>query len=177
MSKAGFLIFIVGIATAISGGAKMPIDGTKWPDTVPLFLVGCVISILGLVIWRKAVAAEASSAEANGEKRDAVSILAELMEPAKKLAAEIDSLEAEAINARADALLETYILPFAEDRNSVLQKYGMDVGADVLCTMAFGERMLNRVWSASADGHVVEARNSFPQALAAFELAHSQLSA
>ena len=36
---------------------------------------------------------------------------------AQKLAAEIDSLDVEAINSRADDLIETYILPFSEDRN------------------------------------------------------------
>ena len=175
MSQVGFLVFVVGIAIAISGGAKLPVDG-DWPDTVPLFLVGCAISLLGLVIWRKALAALATSHEASSEKQDALSLLNALMEPAKKLGEEIDSLGEEAINSRADTLIETYVLPFAEDRNSIIQEFGMDVGADALCTMAFGERMLNRVWSASADGHVQEARACFPQALAAFEQVHAKLS-
>ena len=175
MSQVGFFVFVVGIAIAISGGAKMPTTG-DWPDTVPLFLVGCAITILGLVIWRKALAAAHVVHSAESEKQDAMALLAALMGPAKKLGSEIDSLDVETINSRADDLIETYVLPFAEDRKSILQEFGMDLGADVLCTMAFGERMLNRVWSASADGHVQEARACFPEALAAFELAQAKLS-
>ncbi len=182
MSRAGFLTFVVGIAVAISGAAKLPIDGNKWPDTLGLFFTGCVITIVGLIIWRKGMRAQEPLASDEtpavdlADTKDAVQVLEQLLEPARKFASEIDSLDAAAINERADSLIETYILPFAEDRNSIVVKHGMERGADVLCTMAFGERMLNRVWSASADGHVSEARDSFPKALAAFEQAHSQLS-
>ena len=50
----------------------------------------------------------------------------------------------------------------------------MDEGAQILVTMAYGERMLNRAWSASADGHIQEARGCIPEALAAFEEAYAK---
>ena len=78
-------------------------------------------------------------------------------------------MEQEAINQRADELLETWVLPFAEVRQTIIQRFGMEEGADVLVTVAYGERMLNRVWSASADGHPQEARACLPEAIAAFE--------
>ena len=179
MRIAGFVSFMIGIAIAISGGAKMPIEGEKWPDTVPLFIVGILVAVIGLVIWRLAVAkANQELAEkGSSDRKDALSLLAGLIEPTRKLTKEAPSLRAEEINHRANDLLEEYVLPFAEERQTLIQRFGMEAGADVLVTMAFGERMLNRIWSASADGHVQEARACCGEALAAFEEAQTKVAA
>ena len=44
----------------------------------------------------------------------------------------------------------------------------MDKGAEVLVVVAYGERMLNRVWSAAGDEHLLEARTCLPEAQEAF---------
>lgn len=176
MQKIGFGTFVAGIAIAISGGAKLPAEGAEWPTTVPVFLVGCVVALVGLVIWRRAVSAMNKAAALTVvEGKDAVSLLAGLIEPVKEFGRTISSMEQEAINQRADELLETWVLPFAEARQTIIQRFGMEEGADVLVTVAYGERMLNRVWSAAADGHSPEARACLPEAVAAFEEAHARV--
>ena len=176
MQKAGFGVFVVGIAVAISGGAKLPEVGSEWPTTVPLFMVGCVISVVGLILWRRGLAdSSAATLKAAGGKPDAVALLTSLLEPARAFAAKCRTLELDSLNAGVDELLESYILPFAEVRQTIIQRFGMEEGAEVLVTMAYGERMLNRAWSASADGHIQEARACIPEALAAFEEAYTQV--
>ena len=44
----------------------------------------------------------------------------------------------------------------------------MEKGAEILVTLAFGERMMNRVWSAAADGHLPEATASLNESTDAF---------
>ena len=46
----GIFTFFVGTIIAISSGAKLPIAGATYPDTVPTFFVGTVIGIIGLLI-------------------------------------------------------------------------------------------------------------------------------
>ena len=45
----------------------------------------------------------------------------------------------------------------------------MERGAEILVTAAYAERMLNRVWSASADGHLPEAGASLTEAAEAIQ--------
>ena len=64
------------------------------------------------------------------------------------------------------------MLPFIAIREQVLCLLGHYQGVEVLVAAAQGERLLNRMWSAASDGVVIEARNTYPNALAAFEEAY-----
>ncbi len=180
MKKVAPAIFGVGIMAAISGGAKVPAKIGEWPDSVPIFLVGAVIALIGLVLWRMETAKE-RRAIAEGasqvEGQDPFVFLADVQAPAAELAGEIDGLEASVICDRVDVLLETYILPLAEVRQLFIDKVGMDKGAEILVTIAYGERMLNRTWSAAGDGHLPEARAVYPDAVAALAEAQGQAEA
>ncbi len=166
------VLFAIGIMVAISGGAKTPEKVGAWPDSWPMFAVGAVAALIGLVLWRRQKAlARANLKEqmsAPGSANNPFELLAALIEPAQRLGAEIDTLSAETICARVDALLETYVLPMAEVRQRVIDRLGMAAGAEVLVTIAFAERMLNRTWSAAGDGHLPEARAVYPDAVEAF---------
>ena len=59
---AGPLSFGVGIIIAIAGATKLPADGTKWPDTWPIFLIGALLSVAGIVLWRMAEAKQDAAA-------------------------------------------------------------------------------------------------------------------
>ncbi len=45
---------------------------------------------------------------------------------------------------------------FIEARESIAHSYGLAAYADVMNCFTAGERYLNRVWSASADGYIDE---------------------
>ena len=169
MNIAGPLLFFVGILIAISGSAKMPAEGATYPDTMGIFFVGAVLAIIGTILWRIAVGKKASEQLQQSNETDALSLLRNLMEPARQLRDEIQGLDTDAICERVDQLLNSFILPFADNRQQVIIRLGMDTGAELLVTMAYGERMLNRTWSAASDGYPAEALSVYPDAVDAFE--------
>lgn len=57
---------------------------------------------------------------------------------------------------------------FADNRNGLTQRFGLDVFADIMTDFASAERYTNRAWSAAADGYRDEAVNSL-------EIAHVYL--
>jgi len=161
-------LFTIGIIIAISGGAKLPEEGQDWPDSVPIFLVGAALSVVGLVGWRRA-AAQAASDPTGASGADPFVLLESVLAPARALLDDLEGLSHQQLCDRVDGLLQEYILPFAEVRQGVINRLGMKEGAEILVVIAYGERMLNRVWSAAADGHLPEATAVYPDALQAFE--------
>lgn len=147
------------------GGTTERIGG--WPDSLPIFLVGFVLALLGLFQWRGAVQAEAA-AQAENQSSDAsnpFALLANMQAPLKKLQEDIEGLNEQQVCDRVDEILNYYVLPFAEVRRGVIDRLGMELGAEVLVIIAYGERMLNRVWSAASDGHLPEAMSVLPDAV------------
>ena len=76
-------------------------------------------------------------------------------------------MDADELRRRIDDLLLTHITPLVEGRQALIDAYGMREGAEILLQVALAERNFNRVWSAAADSHLPEARDSFAKALAA----------
>jgi len=78
---------------------------------------------------------------------------------------------------RIDGELIDDINAFVEARESMIPKFGMQRYADVMSPFAKGERLLNRAWSASADGYVDEVRSCITSAREELEKAHALLTA
>ena len=64
---------------------------------------------------------------------------------------------------------------FADARNALVQRFGLQGFADVMTDFASGERFVNRAWSASADGYMEEAGNSLDRALVHLEMARERM--
>jgi hypothetical protein len=179
MKIVGPLFFVVGILVAITGGAKVPVKVGNWPDSWPVFLVGAVFAAVGLVMWRMERKRGIESALAAGESKEKspFALLADAVSPSRTLQGEIDTLDGADICDRVDVILETYILPFAEVRQRLIDRLGMNAGAEVLVVVAYAERMMNRTWSAAADARggvendpcLAEARSVFPDAVDALD--------
>lgn len=167
---AGPLTFGVGIIVAIAGATKLPADGTKWPDTWPVFLIGAVLSVAGIVLWRMAEAkSDAAAGAGDNGAADPLDLLQAVVPAVKAIETDFKSLTSDTLCERIDAVLQEYIVPAAEGRQELVKKLGMERGAEILVTAAYAERMLNRVWSASADGHLPEAGASLSEALGAIQ--------
>ena len=167
---AGPLSFGVGIIIAIAGATKLPADGTKWPDTWPIFLIGALLSVAGIVLWRMAEAKQdAAAAPGEDGKSDPLELLQAAVPAVKAVEADFKALTSDALCERIDAVLQDFIVPAAEARQDLVKKLGMERGAEILVTAAYAERMLNRVWSASADGHLPEAGSSLTEAAEAIQ--------
>lgn len=170
MGALGMLLFVVGIGVAVTGAAKMPEAGTEWPTTWPVFLAGAAVCTVGLIMWHldRSRQRKAAAKDPHRTTGDPATLLRDLQAPLAQLQAEVNALDTDVLADRVDALLSTYVLPFAEVRRTLIDRFGMEKGAEILVVVAFGERMLNRVWSAAADGHLPEARACLPEATEAF---------
>jgi hypothetical protein len=143
----------------------------RFPDTLPEFFVGVAVAIFGLVLWRAGARPATDLSEVKDgmtDPADPLVILQRLQQPLGKLAAEFDDLQPESQLGALDDLNERFVMPLVESRQRVIDQLGMSAGAEVLVTAAVGERMLNRAWSATADGHQPEARISLSEAVHAF---------
>lgn len=168
MLKIGFGLFASGLLVAVTAAAKAPAKVGDWPDTWPIFVGGALVSIIGLLLWRRAAAAATAQAVGDTSGLDPVGLLRDLQAPLQAFESEIGELDCAQIVERVDAILAKFVLPFANVRHLLVARFGMEQGAEVLVTIAYGERLLNRVWSAAADGHAGEARACLPEAGAAF---------
>lgn len=74
-----------------------------------------------------------------------------------------------------DRRFRTDLNRFVAARESLVHIYGLQAYADIMSAFAAGERYLNRVWSASADGYVDEAREYIGRAREQFVDAKSRL--
>lgn len=97
----------------------------------------------------------------------------------ERIAANIDKLNAGKhsidtydMRHRIDELFVGDIDRFVEARESIAHRYGLGAYGEAMSTFAAGERYLNRVWSASADGYIDEvntylekAREQFSESL------------
>ena len=66
---------------------------------------------------------------------------------------------------------------FADSRQAMVKRFGMKVYADVMTEFASAERMVNRSWSAAADGYVDEVDKCLKMACEHFARADELLTA
>jgi hypothetical protein len=144
-----------------------------WSAFTMMWIVWCVLAAIGLGIWRVGVLRASRQSLVSGAHSgdNPFTLLEDLQKPLAALGEELAALNEQATCDRVDELLETYVLPFAEVRRKIIDRLGMGKGSEILIVVAYGERMLNRVWSAASDGHLPEARSSFPEAKGAFHKA------
>lgn len=76
-----------------------------------------------------------------------------------------------------DRLLLDDLNRFVDARESISHAYGLQAYADVMSHFAGGERYLNRVWSASADGYIDEVNAYLTRAHEQFEVALGRITA
>jgi len=82
--------------------------------------------------------------------------LAKIAENINKLNSDKDSINTYDMRYRIDELFLEDLAMFVDARESIAHRYGLGAYADVMSCFAAGERYLNRVWSASADGYIDE---------------------
>lgn len=156
-------------------GQSLALDKTQeriggWPDSVPIFLFGLCMALFGLGLWRRAIHAE-NSMQAETLPHDQANpfvLLTEIQAPLQQLQQDSSTLDASQICQRIDDILARYVTPMTESRQTVINRLGMEAGAEILVIIAYAERMLNRVWSAASDDHLPEARSVLTDAVQAF---------
>lgn len=136
----------------------------------PVYLLGWGLGIIGVMAIRIKTKKEATSQDVlsqNIEQLEAslktiVSNLAHLNE-SKHHIFTYD------IRHKIDDLFPSHIEIFVEARQSITHTFGMGAYGEIMSSFAAGERYLNRVWSASAEGYIDEVNIYLEKALYQFD--------
>jgi len=162
MIAAGFL----GAAYATSLHA----DQVDWT----LFAIAALASVAGVIIAKRLDSADARSESVLTTNR------AELNESIANIVTQLDEVadtSGEQLRDWIDEQLRSDLRRFADARESMVHLFGLQTYADIMSNFATGERYINRVWSASADGYDAEADAYLGRAAEQFRDAQTQLTA
>jgi hypothetical protein len=149
MKRIGYLLITLAFL-ATSYIAVIETRAVPWSLFVPVFLVGVAGVALARIGARR---------HARGEDKLETDIQAidesvgRLVENLRTLNRERHDLDVYEMRHRVDELLRDDLTAFADARESIAHRYGIQAYADVMNSFAAGERYVNRVWSASADGY------------------------
>ena len=161
------------LAVGFLGGAYVTVaheDRVEWS----LFGLCAFALIVGVVLsgmLRRAEAAdEKTSEDIEWLDRSLSNLIARLGE----LAGESDVFE---VRHRIDSDLMEDLDRFVERRESMIHRYGLQTYANVMSAFAASERLINRSWSASADGYVDEVQACLALAEGEMRSAQSRLKA
>ena len=103
------------------------------------------------------------------------SSLANLVDKVSQLNADKHSINTYDMRHKIDEMLIEDLNNFADARQTIGHKYGLASYAEVMRNFAGGERYLNRVWSASADGYIDEVNEYMEKAQVQFIEARQKL--
>jgi hypothetical protein len=161
----GFGYFL--LAAGFLGGAyatSLDVQEVHWT----IFAISAAAAVVGLVLVKREASAIARSdtvLEVNrGELRESIhNIVRDLNELNTTAVKQGDHLR-----EKIDLELRTDLRRFADARQSMVHLFGLQTYADIMSSFAAGERYINRVWSASADGYDEEATAYLKKAAAQF---------
>jgi len=152
MKKLGFLMITIGFLSA-SLAAVWQTDAVYWSYFIPALAIGATGVALVRTGHRRITTAEGKLA-ANIESAETA--LRGIVENMAQLNDQKESINTYDIRHRVDELFREDLMTFVESRQSIAHLYGLSAYGDIMSCFAAGERYLNRVWSASADGYVDE---------------------
>ncbi len=170
MKNIGYLLLAGGFLAGAYATA-LDIEKVDWT----LFVAAALSAAIGLLIVRQQESAHARSesvlemnrSELSDSIQNIVSDLEELTSASE--------LRGSALRDRIDLKLRGDLRRFADARESMVHLFGLQAYADIMSSFAAGERYINRVWSASADGYDGEASAYLDKAARQFADARSQL--
>ena len=170
MKRIGFLLLAAGFL----GGAystALDVQNVNWQ----IFVVAALAALAGLVVIKRTASAHARSESVlemnRGELRESI---ANVVRDLGEIVGDKQSSGA-ALREAIDLRLRTDLRRFADARESMVHLFGLQTYADIMSSFAAGERYINRVWSASADGYDEEAEAYLAKAAAQFADAQEQL--
>lgn len=170
MKQLGYFLLAAGFL----GGAfatSLDVEQVDWVS----FGISAAAAIIGLIVVKREVSAAARSETVLEVNRG------ELKESIRNIVRDLDELNTVAtkkgdeLRAKIDLELRTDLRRFADARESMVHLFGLQTYADIMSCFAAGERYINRVWSASADGYDEEASTYLLRAAGQFKAAQQQL--
>lgn len=172
MKKLGYIIITVSF---LAGALVAVLDESKvqWGYFCGAIILGTVGIILVHLHEKKSSRSEKRLAE---NLQNIETSLTDIVKNITQLNAEKQSINAYDMRYKIDELFSKDLAAFVEARESLAHAHGLQVYANVMSHFASGERYLNRIWSASADGYVDEIRTYLDKAQVQFTEALSNIS-
>ncbi len=173
MKTLGYLLVT---ACFLAGSFMTSLDHSTlpWAWFVPALVVGAV----GVYLIKKA---EHEEARDDSVMEDNLKVLRESLENLVKeldtLVARKDDIPVYEARFEIDHRLRDDLRAFADARYTLAHRYSLAAFAEVMSPFAAGERYVNRVWSASADGYIDEVHQYLDKAKAQFHEALDALNA
>lgn len=152
MKIIGFLMIMFSF---LAGSLLAVLDeiNVQWHYFLPIISIGVVGVIL---VHRHEWKNKRSEKKITTNLHDIESSLTRVVENLTGLNTEKRSIDPYDMRHRIDELFNDDLAIFVEARESLAHAHSLQVYADVMSYFASGERYLNRVWSASADGYIDE---------------------
>lgn len=172
MKNFGYVLLTTGFLMAAYATA-LDVDNVRWE----LFTVAAAAAALGVVILKRHAGTRARSQEILELNRTE---LRESIENVVRDLREVPTgtrLAGAALRHWIDDQLRPDLRRFADARASMVHLFGLQTYADIMSNFAAGERYINRVWSATADGYDGEAQRYLEKARMQFQDAQAQLRA
>ena len=170
MKNLGYFLVAVGFL----GGAfvtSLDVQNVDWR----IFGGMAAAALIGLIIYKRQVGALARSEEVlelnRVELRESIANVVEDLRDIN----EGELTQGAVLRDRIDLKLREDLRRFADARESMVHLFGLQTYADIMSNFAAGERYINRVWSASADGYDEEANAYLKKAAGQFDAARQQL--
>ncbi|MHC4640152.1 MAG: hypothetical protein ACYS32_00805 [Planctomycetota bacterium] len=152
MKKLGYIIITIAFLT---GALVAVLDelNVQWS----YFSGAIILGVVGIIFVRlHELKSSRSDKRVSMNLQDIKTSLIRIVENIIHLNAQKQSINAYDMRHRIDELFSEDLTTFIEARESLAHAYGLQVYANVMSHFASGERYLNRVWSASADGYIDE---------------------
>ena len=152
MKRLGSLMIAAGFLAG-SLAAIVDKETVRWL----YFAASMVIGAAGIVIvrvWGHRIRRSEGKLAAGVQALEAS--LSRIVENITRLNAQKQSLDVYDARNRIDALFAEDLAAFVNRRESIAHVHGLSAYAEVMTCFSAGERYLNRVWSASADGYIDE---------------------
>lgn len=171
MKATGFVLLTVGFLAGAYSTA-LDIETTNWTFFVPAALA----AIIGVILIKREASGQATSAKVLAANRtELTESLSNIVDNIDQIINAGDSVSTEKLRDEIDSRLRDDLRRFADARESIIHLLGLQTYADIMSEFATGERYVNRVWSASADGYDHEARAYLEKARVQFSMASQQL--
>lgn len=171
MKSTGVLLLIGGFLLGAYSTA-LDTEVTNWS----LFLPAALAAIIGVTMLKRQARGEAKSEHVLTTNRaELTDSLSNIVRNLEEMIGAGDSVSVAKLRDEIDARLRDDLRRFADARESLIHLFSLQTYADIMSEFAAGERYVNRVWSASADGYDNEARTYLEKAAVQFREASKQL--
>lgn len=165
MTKLGIVLIGIGFLA----GTLMTVIDVETVRWIP-FIVSLITGIIGIVLVKISVKKEARSTEVLTKNMEQIETsISNIIENLKELNDRKETINTYDVRHKVDELFLEDLNTFVEARESISHTYGIQAYADVMSHFAAGDRYLNRVWCASADGYIDEVYENLEKSLEQFE--------